>query len=175
VRSGAALVLGLALAGGCASGPRFHEGPTALAYAERPTLLRVPPKQDGSGFRRFWRQPDVRIGLVKWADDRSSCVWAALADLVQAVRDELGKLNQLARPGDDVFVTVTVFRWDRGFIRHFSDVGYEVVGRDSSGRLLWTADDEIRVSPADRRSLFEGDEATVARALARKLRTELQL
>ena len=175
MRWGAALVLGLALAGGCASGPRFHEGPTALAHAERPTLLRVPPKQDSSGFRRFWRRPGVRIGLVKWAEDRSSCVPAAPAELLQAVRDELGKLNQLARPGDDVFVTVTVFRWDRGFIRSLSDVGYEVVGRDAGGRLLWTADDVVRVHPTDRRTLVEGDEAVVARVLARKLRTELQL
>jgi hypothetical protein len=171
----ATLAAGSLELGGCASGPRFHEGPSALAVNERSTLVAAPVKEDPAEFRRCWRRPALRVGLLKWAEDKAEAVVAAPAGLLQAIRDEVGRLNQGARPGEEAYVTVTVFHWERGFFSRKATASYEVVGRDRAGRLLWVADDRLTASREEATSLLEGDEAVVARRVAGKLQRELGL
>jgi hypothetical protein len=162
------------LAGGCASGPRFHEGPTALGATERALLLAAAPKRDG-GVTRFWRKAGVRTGLIKWAAGTSRAPSGAPPEMLQAVRDELGRLNQTSRAGETTYVTVTVFRWERGFWSHVPEAGCEIAGRDGAGRALWIGEDTVRADPELAKTLADGEELIVARELVRKLRKELGL
>jgi hypothetical protein len=168
------LAMVLVLAGGCATGPRFHQGPTALGETERALLVAAAPGRDG-GLKRFWRKARVRTGLIKWADGTSRAVPGAPPGLLQAVRDELGRINQTSRAGETVYVTVTVFRWERGFWSRVPEAGCEVTGRDSAGRALWIGEDIVRADPELARTLADGDELIVARELVRRLRKELGL
>jgi hypothetical protein len=167
------LVLAICV-GGCASSSAFHEGRTALVAKEKTALLGARPKSDG-GFQRFWRRPGVAIGVVKWSEETSSSVDGSPRDLLQAIRDELGRVNRVARTGEDVHVTVIVFRWKAGIFSSTPEVGYEVVGRDRAGQVLWMGEDVVHPSRSLAANLAEGDEAIVAREVGRKIRKELQL
>jgi hypothetical protein len=158
----------------CASSSSFHEGPTALAPKERTALAATVRKQNG-GFERFWRRPGVAIGIVKWSEDRSSAVPSAPLDLLQAIRDEVGRANRSNRAGEAVYVSVTVFGWKRSLFSRTLEVGYEVVGRDRVGQVLWMGEDMVRPTRDFALNLAESDQQIAAREIGRKLRKELGL
>jgi len=82
---------------GCASAG-FHEGRTTLGKEEQ-GYLRVKGSGKGS-FERFWQSPNLQPwGLVQWQEERSWAIPEAPLDLLQSVRDELGRLNQRAMSG----------------------------------------------------------------------------
>jgi hypothetical protein len=159
---------------GCASSATLHTGKTTLASRERAVLARSAVRES-DGFRRSWRRRGVQIGLVKWDGDRSSSVAAAPRELLQAIRDEIGRLNRYQRAGEEVRLSVTVFEWRRAFFTGTPEVGYEVVGRDRAGQLLWMAEDVIHASSRLAVTLAEEHEQIVARELARRLKKELGL
>jgi len=156
----------------CASSG-LHKGPTALVHTEKAALAGAPEKKDG-GFGRFWPKAAVRgVGLLKW-DVRSTATAGAPAELLELIRDEVGRLNQKARAGEDVLVSVTVYRVERRFFGGL-EVGVEVVGRDSGGRLVWAGDEVVRPKAEQARNLADTAEVIVAREVARKLGKELGL
>ena len=112
--------------------------------------------------------------LIKWSEDRSSAVPAAPRTLLEAVRDEVGRLNRTPRKGEDVIVAVTVFTWDRTWMGR-RKVGVELAGRTRSGQLLWAGLASLRLSTQYASSAADGEDVLVARQLVDKLRKELGL
>jgi hypothetical protein len=168
---GPVLALGLVA---CAGPTTFHRGPTGLNDREQRALLaanRVRP----DGFARFWRRPNCDFGLVKWSEERSLAVKQAPGNLLGLIRDEVGRVNRKPREGETVFVSVTVFEWETRFFGRPPHVGYEVIGRDRAGQIIWVAQDRITAPRETALNLAETDELLVAREVGRKLRVELGL
>jgi hypothetical protein len=94
-----------------------------------------------SGSRQVADQP---IDILGGADVQEAKSWAcptAPPDL--QMRDELGRLNQRFRAGENIALSVTVHRFDKGGIWTTPTAYYELVARDPQGELVWTADDRI--------------------------------
>lgn len=167
----AILILVAATLGTACAGPgSLHSGRTTLADKERAAMVAGPPKK-GSPFRRVWRSR-ASWGYLKWDEDRSSTVAGAPAGLLQAMRDEVGRVNQRARAGGDAHLAVTVYRYrPEGFLSR-SRVEYEAAARDEKGALLWAVEDVIEPSPDKAESLADDEASLIARELARKVRAE---
>jgi hypothetical protein len=161
--------------GACAGSGTLHSGRTALAPQELGTVAKA--KEGGpGGFKRVWKGPGLQPwALLKWDQDHSSAVSEAPPSLLQSIRDELGRLNQRRAKGDDLFLTVTVYAYDRG--GWFSDASArcELVARDNRGQVMWVLDGEIGARRALAQTLVDSDESVVARALALKVRQEFNL
>src|SRR5436190_869500 len=85
----------------CASSS-LHPGRTALAPAETATVVPRLEKASGDGFRRLWKSPTLKTWrLLKWDEVHSSVAPGAPAALLQAIRDEVGRLNQRPSSGED--------------------------------------------------------------------------
>ncbi len=168
------LVMSVVLGGGCAPAI-FHEGRTSLAPAERSYL--APREGAPSGtFARFWQAPRLRAwGLVRWDESKSFAVRDAPGKLLQAVRDEVGRLNQEARTGEDVTLAVTVYRFTKGGFLNAPAAYYELVTRDVRGQVVWAADDKIEAAPDLAKTLVDPPSAIIAREILRKLRRQLRL
>lgn len=160
-----------ALCSGCAS-TTFHEGRTTLAKGEQEYLRGG--KGSGKGaFERYWQAPSLRPwGLVKWQEERSWAVPDAPLDLLQTVRDELGRLNQRAGAGDNLQIAVTVYRFEKAGTWSKPTAYYEVVARDPHGKVVWAADDKVRVVEELAQSLVETPSSIIAREILRKVREQ---
>jgi hypothetical protein len=156
----------------CAGTPVFHDGPTGLNGRESRALLAAARGRPG-GFERFWLRPGCRPGLIKWAGDRSHAVAQAPPALLGLIRDEIGRVNRLSRDGETAFLTITVFEWTRRMFGRPPRVGYEVVGRDRAGQVLWLGQERLVVPRERALDLAETDELLVAREIGRKLGAEL--
>jgi len=164
-----AVLVVLVLAIGCAS-TGFHEGRTALRKEEQACLVAKKGAPKGVVFERFWTAPRlVAIGLVQWQEDRSWACPQAPADLLQAIRDELGRLNQQYRAGENISLAVTVYRFDKGAIWSNPTAHYELVARDPRranllARIPGTGDQE-RIPPGQEghRVPLQGQTADQAR------------
>ncbi|HEY0714066.1 MAG TPA: hypothetical protein VGF45_15405 [Polyangia bacterium] len=162
----------LVIVSACANSASFHPGPTRLNGREQRALLAAKAGRPG-GFERFWLRTNCQIGLVKWRADRSQAVKAAPAGLLDLIRDEVGRVNRKAAEGETVFVEITVFEWNRRWFGRPPRFGYEVVGRDRAGQILWLAEDRL-VVPRDRAvTAADADELIAAREVGRKLLMEL--
>ncbi len=167
-----ALVAAVMFAVGCACAG-FHEGRTALRKNEQRYLI----AREGAAktaFARFWAMPGrPSIGLVRWEEG-----WAcpeAPAGLLQAMRDELGRLNQRPRAGQNVWLAVTVYRFDRAGMWSGPNAYYELVARDPWGHLVWAADDKIEAQTNLARTLADTSSAIIGREVLRKVRQQLGL
>jgi hypothetical protein len=163
--------LGGMLVASCATTSRLHEGQTALASSESAAATAGAHKGDGDGFRRLWRSPGLKPWrLLKWDQDHSTAAAGSPAALLQAIREEVGRLNQRPASGDDLLLTCTVYLYRGG--GWFSDpkAHYELVARNQAGKALWVADDEVVAKPDLARSLADPEEAIIAREIARKIR-----
>jgi len=148
----------------------FHAGRTQLTAEERGRILQV---QDAGGpFEQLWKAPgfDGTWGLLKWDPDHSWAVADAPPDLLDQVREEVGQVNQEPRKGDDLSLTVTVYRFKRqGFLTN--PVGsFELVARNREGKAVWIALDRVKSSQSLANSLADSDSQIMARELRRKLR-----
>jgi hypothetical protein len=162
------------LASACATAPQFHSGPTSLSGPEQRAMLAA-PRSEAGWFERFWLRPGCQLGVIKWSEERSQAVAAAPPGLLDLVRDELGRLNRKKRAGEVVYVSVTVFEWRNRIFGLAPRVGYEVIGRDRAGQIIWMAEDHM-VAPRElAKTLVEGDDLVVAREVGRKTRMELGL
>jgi hypothetical protein len=167
-----AMFASAAVLAGCATRTGVHAGPTGLSSREQQALLtasRVRP----DGFERFWLRPNCRFGLVKWSDQRSQAVSEAPKELLQVVRDEFGRVNRNAGGGEEVYVSVVVFEWERRYFGRPPRAGYEILGRDRAGQIIWFAVDWLTAPRDLAQNLAEPDELLLAREMGRKLRAEL--
>jgi hypothetical protein len=165
----AALLIGPA----CASRAVFDDGPTGMNVREQGALLSAGGSRP-DGFELFWLRKSCRIGLIKWSERQSKSVREAPAGLLDLIRDEIGRVNRGAVDGETVFVSVTVFCWERRFFGRSPRVGFEVIGRDRAGQVIWLALDRVVVPRERARNLAESDELLLAREVGRKLRAELR-
>jgi len=177
VRPRVCAVLGaVALAGGCATSPsplpeRQH---SALSEAEWRPFSKLKP--DPVALERFWRRDDVRIGMVKWDSQHSRAVKDAPTGLLQNIRDEVGRLNAPeGRTGEDVWVTVNVYRWKKPFFSKAHEAAVEIVGRDRQGQVVWMGQSAIRAEAHLAQTAADGPDTVVAQQLATHLRSELGL
>lgn len=158
------------LVGACAS-TELHPGKTTLLPQETATVVTQGKETKPGGFRRIWRSPALHSWrLLKWDQDRCSVASDTPAALLQNIRDEIGRLNQRDRQGDDLALAVTVYLYRAG--GWFSDprAYYELVARDGKGKVVWVADDEVVAKSELARSLVDPEEAVIAREIARKVR-----
>jgi len=156
----------------CASSGTLHNGPTAL-HPEETTVVARSTERSAGGFRRVWRAPGLKpFGLIKWDQDRSVAAPPAPADLLQVMRDELGRVNQRRAKGDDVVLTVTVYAYDAGGWFSQPSAHYELVARNKKGQAVWAVDDEIAVRRDLALTLVDSDEVLLARELVTKIRQE---
>lgn len=168
------LVAATLLSVGCAPAT-FHEGRTSLALGERPYL--APRSGAASGvFQRFWQAPGSRPwGLLRWDESRSSAATDAPGDLLQAIRDEIGRLNQGPRYGEVLVLAVTVYRFARASLWNAPAAHCELVARDVRGQVIWAADDTIEAKEALAQSLVDPPGSIIAREILRKLRRKFSL
>jgi hypothetical protein len=160
--------------GACAGTQTFHSGPTSLNPREQRAMLAISSTR-AHGFARFWLRPKCRVGLVKWSAATSRSIPDAPKTALEHVRDEVGRLNEKPRTGEPVFVTVTIFAWQRRWFDPAPRVGYEVVGRDGAGQIIWMGEDTLVPLRELALDLTEPDDLLVARQVVRKLRLELGL
>lgn len=168
------LVAALIGAAGCAQAT-FHAGRTTLAQREQPYLA---PRLGAPSavFSRFWLAPGTRRwGLMRWDESKSSAAISAPGDLLQAIRDEMGRVNQAAPAGDDIVLAVTVYRFTKGGIWDVPTAFYELVARDMRGQVVWAADDKIEAREALAQSLVDPPSAIIAREILRKVRRQFRL
>jgi hypothetical protein len=148
----------------------FHEGRTQLTPEERGRMIQV--KEGDGPFERLWKAPgfDGTWGLLKWDPDHSWAVADAPTDLLDQVREEVGQVNQASNKGEDLNLTVTVYRFKKqGFLTN--PVGYfELVARNREGKAVWIALDRVKSTQSLATSLADSDSQIMARQLRRKIR-----
>lgn len=148
----------------------FHEGRTQLAPEEKSRMIQV--KEGDGPFERLWKAPgfDGNWGLLKWDPDHSWAIADAPTDLLDQVREEVGQVNQAASKGEDLNLTVTVYRFKKqGFLTN--PVGYfELVARNREGKAVWIALDQVKSTQSLATSLADSDSQVMARELRRKIR-----
>jgi hypothetical protein len=162
----------LAVLAGCGA-TQYTGRNSTLRPAEQALLRRAQP---AGGFLRLWRlSPGFpELGLLKWADGNPAPNPGSQL-LLETIREELGRVNQAERRGDEVWVTVTIVRDERrGFFRR-RRLAYELVGRTQAGTLLWTAFDEIEPEERARTGLADSDELLFGREITRKLQSAFAL
>jgi hypothetical protein len=161
----ATLLLGATLCAGT-----FHEGKTQLTAEEQALVLKG--EQRTEGFERTWRAPEFhgKWHLLKWDPDHSWAVPEAPADLLDRVREEIGRVNQTPGTGEDLTLSVTVFRYKRGGFLTNPVGHFELVARDPKGRPVWTALDQVKSSQSLAESMADSDSLIMGRELHRKIR-----
>jgi hypothetical protein len=96
-------------------------------------------------------------------------------ELLQTIRDELGKVNANAGPGDDAQLSVVVFRCDKGGFFSNPTAHYELAIRDKSGSLVWAAIDRVVAKPDLARTLADTPSQTIAREILGRVRAAVGL
>jgi hypothetical protein len=156
---------------GCAT-PGFHAGRSSLVGPEQ-NHLQGKASSPSAVFLRFWQAtPPKSWGMIRWDSARSWAVPSAPTDLLQAIRDEVGRLNQRAPLRDDVMVSVTVYGYEPQGYFSSARCKYELVVRDKAGKVVWAADDEIRPGKELATSLVDPEAAMIGREVLRKIREQ---
>ncbi len=149
----------------------FHEGRTQLTPDETSQVMQT--WAGGGPFQKLWKSPDLDPdwGLLKWDEEHSWAVPEAPGDILRMVREEVGQLNEKPRKGEDLTLSVTVYRYKRmGFLSN--PIGwFELVARNRQGRPVWMALDQVKATQSLAVSLADSDTQIMARELRRKLRT----
>ena len=153
----------------------FHSGRTTLAPSEQGCL--APPKGATSGIfaRSCQIQPMRPWNLLRWDTSRSFAVNDAPGDLLQTIRDEIGRLNQRSGIGEDLLLAVTVYHFTKAGLWNAPAADYELVARDMRGRVVWAVDDKIEAREELAQALTDPPSAIIAREILRKLRRQFSL
>jgi hypothetical protein len=169
----ACLVVVLPWVLGCAA-PEYTGRGSQLPAAEQ-HLLRT--SKGTGGFQRLWRLAPgfPALGLVKWDSDRAAGNQSGRATFLDLIREELGRVNQAGRQGEEARVSVTLLGFERRGVRRRLTLRYEFVGRTRSGTLLWAAYDELEPSEEFRSSAADDEELLLARAITAKFRAAFRL
>jgi hypothetical protein len=150
----------------------FHSGRTTLKKEEQ-GLMKNPTKGNKGPFLVFWQNYKMGpLGLVKWQEDLSSAPQEAPPDLLQTIRDEIGRLNQSERSGKTASLSVTVYRYERGGFWTSPTAHYELVARDVKGKVLWAADDKVVANDDLAQSLADSPSAIMAREILKRVRLQ---
>jgi hypothetical protein len=159
---------------GCAPAV-FHSGRTTLAPSEKGCL--APRKGATSGiFARSCQVQQMRPwNLLRWDASRSFAVSNSPVDLLQSIRDEIGRLNQRPGVGEDLLLAVTVYHFEKAGLWNGPVADYELVARDMRGRVVWAVDDKIEASEELAKGLTDPPSAIIAREILRKLRRHFSL
>lgn len=157
------------------AGEKFHEGKSALAPEERAAVLSIKEKE-GSGFRLAWKNPEIKtFGLLKWDADSSFAVTDAPPELLDAIRENIGKLNQKDRKGESLSLSVTVFKFKKqGFLTN-PVAFFEIVARTKDGKAAWVVIDHVKSTQELAQGLSDTDSAIVGREVFRMMREEFNL
>lgn len=171
-----AFLLGLALLAVPAfAADKFHEGKTALNAEEKAAVVKIQAKEN-TGFAVAWKNPEVKeFGLMKWDPDSSYAATDAPPELLDSIRDNLGKLNQKDRKGDPVTLTVTVYKFKKQGLLSNPVAYFEIVARTKDGKAAWILLDQVKTSQALAQSLADTDSAIIGREIYRKMREEFNL
>jgi hypothetical protein len=94
---------------------------------------------------------------------------------LQTVREEIGRLNQRSRNGEDLLLAVTVYHFKKAGLWNAPVADYELVARDMRGRVVWAADDKIEAREDLAQALTDPPSAIIAREILRKLRRQFSL
>ena len=159
---------------GCAPAV-FHDGRTTLARSEQACLA---PRKGAPGgiFARSCQVQQMRPwNLLRWDTSRSFAVNDAPGDLLQTIRDEIGRLNQRSGGGEDLVLAVTVYHFEKAGLWNGPVADYELVARDMGGRVVWAVDDKIEALEALAQALTDPPSAIIAREILRKLRRQFSL
>mgnify|MGYP001767607617 CR=1 FL=1 len=166
------MLVGLAMVGCASTG--FHEGRSSLGKDEQACLRGR--KGTSTNFDRFWQTANLRPwGLVRWDQDRSWMVPEAPKELLQTIRDQVGRLNQRAGGGENINLAVTVYRWEPAGTWHKPTAFYELVARDSRGKIVWAVDDSVRATEDLAQSLVDSPSVIIAREVLRRVREQFSL
>jgi hypothetical protein len=159
---------------GCAPAV-FHDGRTTLARSEQGCL--APRKGAPSGiFAKSCQVQQMRPwNLLRWDTSRSFAVGDAPVDLLQSIRDEIGRLNQRPGVGEDLLLAVTVYHFEKAGLWNGPVADYELVARDMRGRVVWAVDDKIEAREVLAQALTDPPSAIIAREILRKLRRQFSL
>lgn len=167
------VVLPLSLCHCAGTSPLPTPRQTTLSAREFAPLAQI--QADQSGLERFWKREGVVVGIVKWDSARSRAATEVPPQVMQEIRDEVGRLNQVERPGEDVWLTVNVYRWRKGFFSSTPVACVEIVGRDQLGQVVWMGEGQVEAKAALADSLADTPGIIVAKELLRRLRAELAL
>ena len=113
--------------------------------------------------------------LLRWDTSRSFAVSNAPTDLLQTIRDEIGRLNQRSRDGEDLLLAVTVYHFQKAGLWNAPVGDYELVTRDMRGRVVWAVVDKIEAREELAQALTDPPSAIIAREILRKLRQQFSL
>jgi hypothetical protein len=113
--------------------------------------------------------------LLRWDTSRSFAVSDAPGDLLQTIRDEIGRLNQRSGGGEDLVLAVTVYYFEKAGFWNGPVADYELVARDMGGGVVWAVDDKIEALEALAQALTDPPSAIIAREILRKLRRQFSL
>ena len=169
----ALVVVASVLAVGCAS-TGLHEGRTALRKEEQGYLVARKGAPTGTFRTVLDRETPVAIGLVRWQEDQSWACGQAPADLLQSMRDEIGRLNQRIVPA-------RTFRWRLRCTASKRAVSGGVTGRSlraggarpaGPGGLGGRRQSRGRASLA--RTLADTSSAIIGREVLRKIRQQFR-
>ena len=150
----------------------FHDGKTQLTPEEQGVVLGLKEKEQG--FEKVWKAPGFtgKWQLLKWDGDHSWAVPDAPGDLLDHVREEVGRVNQTPGEGENLYLSTTVYRFKKqGLLTN--PVGYfELVARDRQGKAVWIALDHVKSTQALANSMADSDSQIMGRELYRKIREE---
>lgn len=169
------LILGLVLlAVPVIAGDQFHEGKTVLSGDEKAAVLKI--KEKKTGFTIAWKNPDLKeFGLLKWNNEASCAVTDAPPELLDAIRDNIGKLNQKDRKGEPLSVAVNVYRFKKqGFMTN-PVAFFEIVARTKDGKTAWIVLDQVKPTQELAESMADSNSAIIGREVYRKMREEFNL
>lgn len=169
----AALAMAGAFAACASASPLPRNSQTVLSTQESKSLAVVRP--DSSGLERFWHRRGIALGMIKWDGAKSRVLPPAPAELLRALRDEAGRLNQTERTGEDVWLTINVYNWTTPLFGKAPRASIEVVGRDRAGQVVWLGQGRVPGDASFADSLADTPEQIVARETLKRLRRELNL
>jgi len=126
-----------------------------------------------SGARVWGGLAKGQLGLVKW-DSRSSADQSAPKELLQAVRDEVGRINQRDPGPVNVRLTLEILRYARRFGGRGAGE-FTAVARNQRGQMVWALADSVQPDESERQTAAESDAEVAARSLGKRLRLGLGL
>jgi len=170
------VALCFAIACGYASAKeKFHDGKTTLSADEKAIVMKVKEKED-KGFSILWKNPNIKeFGVMKWDSDSCFAVPDAPNDILDSIRDQVGKLNQKDRKGEEVKISATIFKYKKQSFLSNPVAYYELVARNKDGKTVWIAIDQIKPCQELATSLADTDSNIVGREIHRKIREEFSL
>jgi len=149
----------------------FHPGKSLLTKEEQSPVGVLQEKTEG--FSILWKSPDLKgWHLLKWDADHSAAVPDAPSDLLDRIHEEVSRINQKPGEGEDLFLSVNVYKFKKqGFLTN-PVAFFEVVARDKAGKMMWAAIDKVKSTQELAQSLADTDAQIVGREILKRIRVD---